>query len=238
MSELEQELPEEQDQGEPEPDTEEQEAGKEQEPDDEQPEPEQEPEPEAVSGPSLEAIHKLGKRFETYAKAVGDTYAEDGQFLYPCVLCPDNHKGFVDLRLAGKVPGEVAAEVHSYLTGTNVGDFEQDPGTKTCPICAGKTVVKTGAISGQWITRTCPNCGGYGFMPPPTEVVGALGLSGNGGVTAEEGQAVVSHEDVDEWGEPRVLPDGTLNANFGMMPNRKTVHPVYGVTANLTAQPV
>ena len=208
------------------------------EPDEDAPDTQPEPEPEQQedTGPSMEAIIKLGKKFETYAKAVGDTYEEDGQYLYPCPLCSDNHKGFVDLRYAGQIPGEIAAEVHSYLTGSAVGNFEQDPGTKTCPVCAGKTQVKTGAISGQWITRTCPNCGGYGFMPPPTEVVGSKGLNGSGGVLALVPEDTGPSEDVDEWGEPRILPDGTLNANFGMMPNRKTIHPVYGVTANLTAQ--
>jgi hypothetical protein len=201
-------------------------------------EPEPEPEPAQDAGPSLEAIHKLGKRFETYAKAVGDTYEEDGQFLFPCPLCPDNHKGFIDMRYAGKVPDEIAAEVHTYLTASAVGSFEQDPGTKTCPVCAGKTQVKTGAISGKWITRTCPNCGGYGFMPPPSNAVGALGATGNGGVVPVDNVELVPQEDVDEWGEPRTLPDGTLNSNYGMMPNRKTIHPVYGVTANLTAQAV
>ncbi len=123
-------------------------------------EPEPVPAPASDEGPSLEAIHKLGKRFETYAKAVGDTYEEEGQYLYPCPLCPDNHKGFIDLRAAGQVPGEIAAEVHCFLTGSAVGDFEQDPGTKACPVCKGKTIVKTGAIAGQWITQKCPNCGG------------------------------------------------------------------------------
>ena len=196
----------------------------------------EEPEPVEDEGPSIEAIIKLGKRFDTYAKAVAETYGEDIENLYPCPLCPDGHKGFVDLRSAGAVPGEIAAEVHAYLTASNVGTFEQDPGTKTCPVCAGKTQVKTGAIAGQWITRTCPNCGGYGFMPPPSNAVGSLGVTGSGGVTAEPALELVPQEDVDEWGEPRVLPDGTLNANYGMMPNRKSIHPVYGVTANLTAQ--
>src|SRR5947207_1778143 len=84
-------------------------------------EPEQidnEPEPEPAhsepedTGPSVEAVHKLGKGFEGYAKKVADTYGDDTQFLCPCPLCPDNHKGFVDLRAAGHVPGEIAAEVH------------------------------------------------------------------------------------------------------------------------------
>lgn len=199
---------------------------------------EQEPEPTQNAGPSVEAIHKLGRKFETYAKAVGDTYEEEGQYLYPCPLCPDNHKGFVDLRAAGQVPGEIAAEVHSFLTGSAVGNFEQDPGTKTCPVCAGKTEVKTGAISGRYITRTCPNCKGFGFMPPPGDEAGAQGAPMNGTVQADALLDLGPQPDVDEWGEPRLLPDGTVNSNFGMMPNRKTIHPVYGVTANLTQQPV
>ena len=198
--------------------------------------PESVPEPEPDTGPSPEALIKLGRSFDTYAKKVVETYGDDAQALYPCPLCPDNHKGFIDLRSAGQVPNEIAEGVYQYLTATDVGTYEQDPGTKTCPVCSGKTQVRTGALSGQWITRTCPNCGGYGFMPPPTDVVGSKGIGGEGGVVVPLHEDAGPSEDVDEWGEPRVLPDGTLNANFGMMPNRKQVHPVYGVTANLTAQ--
>lgn len=203
---------------------------------DNEPEPETDPAEVEDTGPSVEAVMKLGKSFETYAKKVGETYGKNAQYLAECPLCPTNHKGYVDLRYAGQVPGEVASEVYAYLTATDVGTYEQDPGTKTCPVCAGKTQVRTGALSGQWITRTCPNCGGYGFMPPPTEVVGSKGVGGSGGVIALVPEDTGPSEDVDEWGEPRILPDGTLNSNFGMMPNRKQVHPIYGVTANLTAQ--
>lgn len=194
------------------------------------------PEPPEESGPSQEALLKLGRSFDTYGKKVIETYGEEAATLYPCPLCPDNHKGFIDLRHAGQLPNEITEQVYQYLTATDVTEFEQDPGTNTCPVCQGKTVVKTGAISGQWITRTCPNCGGYGFMPPPSEVVGSKGIGGIGNVVAIAPEQPQPQEDVDEWGEPRVLPDGTLNANYGMMPNRKTVHPVYGVTAQLTQQ--
>ena len=186
------------------------------------------------TGPSDEAIIKLGKKFDTYAKAVLETYGDEAQALYPCPLCPDNHKGFVDLRAAGQVPGEIASEVHSFLTGSAVGTFEQDPATNTCPVCKGKTRVMTGAVAGEYITRTCTNCKGYGFMPPPGSTPESALIAGPNGNVPDAAEHFVSEGDVDEWGEPRLLPDGTVNSNFGMMPNRKTIHPVYGVTANLT----
>lgn len=208
-------------------------------PDEEAPDaqPDTEPDEPEDTGPSMEQIIKLGKSFDTYGKRVAETYGDDFQALAECPLCPTNHKGFVDLRYAGQVPREVESEVYAYLTASNVGTLEQDPGTKPCPVCKGKTQVRTGAIAGQYVTRTCPNCKGYGYMPPPGTTDTAAPTNGSGDFPVVQLEQTGPSEDVDEWGEPRVLPDGTVNSNFGMMPNRKTVHPVYGVTANLTAQP-
>jgi hypothetical protein len=43
--------------------------------------------------------------------------------------------------------------------------------------------------------------------------------------------------DVDEWQEPRILPDGRENPNYGMMPHRKMLVEPWGVTAGLRAEP-
>lgn len=205
-------------------------------PDEDAPDTQPEPEPEPVDdpGPSPEALIKLGRSFDNYGKNVASTYGDDFAALLECPLCPGNHKGFVDLRYAGQVPREIESEVYAYLTASNVGTLEQDPGTHACSVCKGKTMVRTGAIAGQYVTVTCPNCKGYGYMPPPGTPPAAATQNGNGEMPVVPLEQTGPSEDVDEWGEPRTLPDGTVNSNFGMMPNRKTIHPVYGVTANLT----
>ena len=50
--------------------------------------------------------------------------------------------------------------------------------------------------------------------------------------------AVGDQADVDEWGEPMILPDGRENPNYGRMPHRKILVEPYGMTANLRAEPV
>jgi hypothetical protein len=54
-------------------------------------------------------------------------------------------------------------------------------------------------------------------------------------VYGHEPVATMAYDEVDEWDEPRILPDGRENPNFGKMPNRKIPVEPWGVTAGLNA---
>ena len=174
-------------------------------------------------------------RFKTYASAIGKLYEEDAQYLTPCPLCPDQHKGFVDVRHAGRVPKEIQDAIRMYFGIAREQDYAHSQVHRTCPQCEGKGKVATGSNVPEHATVICPDCGGRGYVGPQT-VAATNGHAVTGptvlGLELPETQA---RDDVDEWNEPRILPDGRENPNFGRMPNRKILVEPYGVTAGLNA---
>jgi hypothetical protein len=199
-------------------------------------EPEQEPEQ-----PSDEDRSRLAKsidtRFKTYRKNVEEKLSDEVTDWLLCPLCASGMvPSFVNRHDLGRVPEDVAANVQTFLGFAREGEYQQDPGTQTCPTCAGKTKVKTGATAGEHIVRTCPNCKGYGFMPPPGSSAGAPAANGGEPAPATADPSDFETPDRDNWGEPRILPDGTLNENYGKQPQFKTRHPVYGETRLLTPE--
>lgn len=187
--------------------------------------------PEQLEKRALEAERSFGR----HAKRIGDLYEEEGARLLPCPLCPDQHKGFVHADFAGRVPQEIADAVKFYLGIQREQDYPRSQVHQACKQCEGTGKVATGSRVSGHEAITCPDCKGYGYMPPPAPTQKLNGAPIQE-VSAEAiTEALQSAEDVDEWGEPRILPDGRENPNFGKMPNRKVlVHP-WGVTAHLTA---
>ena len=210
------------------------------EPDTPTPEPEPEPTPEPpVDEDRAKVAKAIDTRFSSYRKAVEDKLGDEVTDWLLCPLCASGMApGFVNRHDLGRVPEEVQNNVQMYLGYARETEYEQDPNTHTCTVCGGKTKVKSGAVAGEYITRTCPGCNGYGFQPPPG--LSAVQPAQNGDAAAAVAGALADLDtpERDNWGEPRVLPDGTLNDNFGKQPQFKTVHPVYGVTANLSPEEI
>ena len=199
---------------------------------------EPEPAPEQPSDEDREALAKaLNTRFMSYQKSVESKLGDEVTDWLLCPLCASGMApGFMNRHDLGHVPEDVQANVQMFLGFARETEYEQDPNTHTCDTCGGKTKVRSGAVAGEYITRTCPGCNGYGFQPPP-----GLTTGGNGHPVTPEASVTAALADLDtperdNWGEPRVLPDKTLNDNFGKMPQFKSVHPVYGVTANLSPE--
>lgn len=180
---------------------------------------------------------KIDRSFNTYKSAVERNLEDELTDWLFCPLCATGSvPGFINRHDLGRVPDEVVANVQTFLGFARETEYEQDPGTATCETCKGKTKVRTGALSGDYITRTCPNCKGYGYMPPPGSSAQHTGTNGSAVEAVSEALADLDTPDRDNWGEPRVLPDGTLNANYGKQPQFKEVHPVFGVTAQLSPE--
>lgn len=216
---------------EPEPETAAEEAAPE-------PEPETTPEdaePQLTPEEMERRYAKISTSFKTYQAAVERNLEEGALDLIPCPLCFGTaHPSFVNKHDAGRVPEEIQDAVRLFFGLAREGDYDQDPATETCPACHGKTKVKTGALAGEHIVRTCQKCKGYGFVPPPGEHVAASEGNGMQQLIDSAVTDAPPQGDRDPWGEPRILPDGTLNDNYAKMPQFKKVHPVYGVTANLS----
>lgn len=221
---------------EPAADPEEEEAAEEEET--AEPEPEPEPEPQGTSPEEIEALFKKVERAnKAYTAKIADAFGDEAVNLIPCPVCADTVPGFVDQRSAGQFPDEVRRQVMRFLGFATEKDYEPSPYHKRCPTCKGKTKLETGSVGPGHETIPCPDCKAYGYVPPPT-------ASGNGvapvaGTVAmlDPLTPVMPQEDVDEWGEPLVLPDGRENPNYGRMPHRKVLVEPYGVTAGLRAEP-
>jgi hypothetical protein len=202
-----------------------------------EPEPAAEPEAQGLSPADWEKrFQKSDRAFDTYTRAISKIWEDDAVDLLPVVVSPSAPPGFLNKHDAGRVPDEVKTPILEFFGIAREKNYRPDPETHTCPTCDGEGKTETGSKVASFATRACPTCGGRG----------ATGLDrapqvpqGNG--HKEEAFTLTSSgpleaADVDNWGEPRFLPDGSVNENYGRQPQYKVEHPVYGRTAGLTAQ--
>lgn len=197
------------------------------------------PEPQG-HGPSPEEVERAFKKIETsfatYAKSVERNHPSFEADLIPCLLCPPAHPGFLNVHDAGRVPKEVVDATQTFLGFSRERDYAPAPDTRTCGTCSGEGKVASGSHVPEYQVRTCPTCNGYGYEPPP-------GYTANGATAPAPAEHAVASAvpagpppDVDEFFEPRILPDGRANPNFGKSPKWKVAVEPWGVTAGLTAQ--
>lgn len=179
---------------------------------------------------------KSDQRFGTYERAVYGIFEDDAHDLIPCPLCLGAVRGFVDKNAAGRVPPEQADLVKHFLGLARPIEYPHSSQHRTCPECDGTGRVTTGSkVPGQE-NIGCGACNERGWLGPAV-------APSNGHTELPEGVTgptvfgvETSQEDVDEWNEPRILPDGRQNPNFGKMPHRKILVEPWGITAGLTAQ--
>jgi hypothetical protein len=229
----------------PEPEPERDDTQPEPEPADEPEDDEQDDEQEAPpsppdAGPSpaeMEARFKKAETaFKTYTNRLGTIFEEQANELLECPLCSGDLPGFVFPGGAGHVAPEVERAVKLYLGYATAVDYAASQSHRACAICDGQGKVRTGSKVAQWETLTCPTCKGYGFVPPPGEHANGAGPAEH--VPAGMVTPPIDFEQagVDPSGEPRLLPDGRENPNYGKWPQFKVAVPPWGVTAGLTAQ--
>lgn len=204
----------------------------------EEPAAEPEPQPEPPQDEERqEAFKKIDASFKTFSRNVEKQLADEITDWLFCPLCAAGAvPGYVNRHDMGRVPEEVVANVNTFLGFAREQDYAQNPETETCRTCAGKTQVKTGATAGDYQLDKCPTCKGYGYTPPPTGGTNGHTHAGSPEEAVSAALADLETPERDNWGEPRILPDGSPNSNYGKMPQFKTVHPVYGVTANLSPE--
>ena len=203
-----------------------------------EPEPTPEPEPQGWSEQDAEAVFKkIEAANKTYTRKVGEAFGEEAVDLLPCPVCADTVPGFVNKHQVGQFPDDIRRQVMRFLGFATEQEYEASQTVTACKPCKGKGKVTTGSTVAGHETITCPSCKGYGYVPPPTAVT-------NGNVGAEvvpfaptPAAPVAPQEDVDEWGESLILPDGRENPNYGKMPHRKILVEPWGITAGLRAEP-
>lgn len=240
MSETENEQPEEQEPEETQPvdDDPDQDEGAE---DDDAPaEPEPEPANEQPSDEERSKMFaKIDGSFNTYKRAVERNLEDELPDWMFCPLCASGSvPGFFNKHDLGRVPEDVQANVMTVLGFARETQYPASPSTSTCDACDGLGKVTTGSRVAEHMTITCGKCKGYGYVPPPGFSANVAGGNGRAEEAVAEALAELDQPERDNWGEPKVLPDGTLNSNYGKQPQFKSVHPVYGVTANLTPEEI
>ena len=159
-----------------------------------EPEPAPEPEPEPPAPPTDKAIERV---LTTYYNGIKRVLGPAAEEMHPCPSCADQLPGFV-LSLP-----------------TPVDELNEDPETKTCPQCAGKGSLKTGAAFGyvETAARMCGMCAGQGFVPKFTNTEIQRTMD-NGGIPP--GYMVADREmmpTLDSWQRPMGHP------HFGIPPS-------------------
>lgn len=238
MSEAENEVPleEPEPQTEPEPDDIE-DIDEDAKPDEVDGEPEQHTSAQLEDEERSKAFKKIDTSFKTYSAAIERNLGDEVTDWLYCPLCASGAvPGYLNKNDMGRVPAEVEANVKTFLGLAREKDYPASDTHSMCGICQGLGKVSTGSRVPDHATITCHACRGFGYTPPPARS-GADEIA-NG--AQPDYSTLTPHDfeqpDRDNWGEPRVLPDGTLNENYGKMPQFKSEHPVFGVTASLTAE--
>lgn len=209
--------------------------------DDTPPEPPEPPEttPPASDMAAEETFKKLEAAGRAHRTKVGNILSEESYGLIDCPLCIASPvPGMVNLADAGNLHPEHLALVNHFLGISREIEYAQDPERGECPTCHGEGKTQTGSKVPQFATHDCSECRGFGYVPPPTLGVAADANGATHELTPADFAPPQEHADVDNWGEPRILPDGRENPNYGRQPQFKIPVPPWGVTANLTAQDV
>lgn len=203
-----------------------------------EPEPALEPEPAPQQDEErTEAFKKIDASFRTYQRNVEKQLSDEITDWIYCPLCASGAvPGYFNRHDLGRVPEEIVANVQTVLGFARETDYPAAKGINRCDACDGLGKVTTGSRVADHMTVTCTTCKGYGYTPPPGAAAVIGGPNGTPEAAVTEALADLEKPERDNWGEPRVLPDGTLNANYGKQPQFKEVHPVYGVTANLAPE--
>jgi hypothetical protein len=186
-----------------------------------------------------------GQKSQSYwEKTVGPRivaeWGDSAKYLLECPLCMTTHKGFVDARDQGRYPPQIVKAIQEFMGISQEVEYVQDEETRTCPRCEGYGQTSTGSKVPTQLKHTCSLCAGYGFVPPPSGSAhpspsGALPDNGTSPVLAPPVDDF-GKPDVDNWQEPRILPDGRENPNYGRQPSFKVLVDPWGITAGLGAQ--
>lgn len=184
-----------------------------------------------------EAFKRIERSYKTYSRAVENNLGEQKADWLGCPLCaPGAIPGFFNRHDIGNVPEEIEANVQMVLGYARERDYPKAQHVNPCGDCNGLGKVSTGSQVAEHMLVTCPNCRGYGYMPPPPRHGEHAPTNGVQPVESQVSSEDFETPDRDNWGEPRILPDGTLNDNYGKQPQFKSRHPIYGETRLLTGE--
>ena len=200
-------------------------------------------EPAEASSQDAELQALWDKRWKTherlsnaYFKKIEDLWGDDALKLTRWMIGPNSPYGYISELDVGRLPDDFKQGLETVLGTVREQDYEPDPNAQTCPTCAGKGKTKLPSTVAGQDSRTCPRCQGAGWLETARS---ASSGEANGHVAPVVALAVapdIQHGETDEWGEPRILPDGRANPNYGKLPQHKVTVEPFGITRLLTQQ--
>ena len=171
---------------------------------------------------------------KAYFKKIEDAWGDDAVKLTRFMLGPNAPYGYISSDDVGRVPAELKEGLELYLGHVREQDYEPDPNAAQCATCKGKGFTALPSLVGGNDKRTCPTCNGAGWLE---QAAAAPGSAGNGYAPPALVAPLtpdIQHGETDEWGEPRILPDGRANPNYGKLPQHKVTVEPFGITRLLT----
>lgn len=203
-------------------------------------EPEPAPDPAEPQGASPEQwdarFKKADQAFARYEKSIRGIFEDDADALVVIAISPGAPPGFVNMNDAGRVPDDFQAPVMEFFGISREQDYADDPYTDTCDTCKGKGNTRTGSSVPGKEKRVCPTCNGAGFTIEGVEIENGHRVAAEANLSDASPLDDFVQGDRDNWGEPKILPDGRPNPNHGKFPQFKELVEPWGVTANLGAQ--
>jgi len=205
---------------------------------DEQPEPEPTPaDPQPESPDDRKRQRDAERTVKTYATKILGHFADQAEHLTDCPLCGGTQwPGFVHIGDAGRMPADVKNAVMAFLGYAAERDYPSVPDFFTCDACDGEGKVATGSKVPGKTTRDCPRCLGQGYRQSATSAENGTAHILPAVIDAALVPSGAGVPDTDPSGEPRLLPDGRENPNYGKWPQYKVPVEPWGHTAGLTVQ--
>lgn len=107
------------------------------------------------------AFQRLEAEAERHAKRLQEIMGEDAAALVQCELCTPNIPGW---RFPVSPSEDTINRVRVVLGLPDLTTFEPSQWEAVCPVCKGRTRVKTGSLDPKYETKACDECEGRGYV--------------------------------------------------------------------------
>lgn len=120
----------------------------------------QQPQPPPTEKELEQMFKRLGNEAQRHRARVEEIMGSEFEALVPCELCEEDMPGF---RLQRVPEYEKVERVMGAIGLGDLAELQDDPEARTCDLCAGLGVLRTGSKVIEQLSRPCPKCGANGW---------------------------------------------------------------------------
>jgi len=175
-----------------------------------------------VTGKSDAEMERTMKKLEqsatTWRNRVSALLEEAAQDLVACELCLPMIPGFHWPAEVEQPRDATHARLLSVLQTPEGPALKDANNTRSCDHCDGFGRVLSGSKVAAYREIACSNCAGKGYLGGPQAPANGDAAAEFPPLTPTASEDAEPPTDVDAWGIPRLLEDGTENPNFGRTP--------------------